>query len=472
MLNLALPLVGDDYLLLKNSNGFQSLVRSYFSWNARLYELLYCAFIVRLNPYIFDFFNAILGTIFVLGLFALLFWDFKRRFHAQDAFLLCVMIFLLCTISAFESVFLWGDGSANYLWGGVGAILIMLHIKIFLLRFLVQEFSKKLIFFVESKCTIITILFLSLTSAMSNEVLCVFAIFAYTVLFCGCKMQKITLPLYYKISFLLVILGLLYLLSAPGTGVRIATEIARYDYISLGDFLALDLGDKVARIATTLSNFAEKTPILALVIIFACAFFKIYNAKILYKNITLFALSFCLFCVVLVEIPLLGIATLLCMQIYIYRANPHDKVNLAILVAFCVWIMMGLAYLQFAKNLPLRARSADLILLICICLIWLKTYIFSQKIMAILCALMLGFFAYTLYQYGDLRIKWNALNAHIEAEKKLHGENAQIVYSAEKFKIDYFMISSFFRPNDARRDKELDYFGYEYIFGVKSVEFR
>lgn len=152
VLNLALPLVGDDYLLLKNSNGFQSLIHSYFSWNARLYELLYGAFIVRLNPYIFDFFNAILGTIFVLGLFALLFWDFKRRFHAQDAFLLCVTIFLLCTISAFESVFLWGDGSANYLWGGVGAILIMLHIKIFLLRFLGQEFSKKLIFFVESKC--------------------------------------------------------------------------------------------------------------------------------------------------------------------------------------------------------------------------------------------------------------------------------------------------------------------------------
>lgn len=103
---------------------------------------------------------------------------------------------------------------------------------------------------------------------------------------------------------------------------------------------------------------------------------------------------------------------------------------------------------------------------------WLKTYTFSQKIMVILCALMLGFFAYTLYQYGDLRYKWNALVAHIEAEKKLHGKDAQIVYSAEIFKIDYFMIGSFFKPNDKRRDKELDYFGYEYVFGVKSVEFR
>ena len=77
-----------------------------------------------------------------------------------------------------------------------------------------------------------------------------------------------------------------------------------------------------------------------------------------------------------------------------------------------------------------------------------------------------------LYQYGDLRYKWNALNTHIKAEKKIYGNEARIVYSAEKFKIDFFMISSFFRPNDARRDKSLDYFGYEDIFEVKSVEFK
>lgn len=72
-LNILLPLVGDDYFLLNHSNGFQSLIRSYYTWNARLYELIYGAFIVRLNPYIFDFFNAILGAVFILGLFALLF---------------------------------------------------------------------------------------------------------------------------------------------------------------------------------------------------------------------------------------------------------------------------------------------------------------------------------------------------------------------------------------------------------------
>lgn len=133
---------------------------------------------------------------------------------------------------------------------------------------------------------------------------------------------------------------------------------------------------------------------------------------------------------------------------------------------------MGLTYLQFAKKLPLRARSADLVLLICICLMWLKTYIFPKKVMMILCVLMLSFFAYTLYQYADLRYKWNALSEYIQSQKNLYGENAEIQYSAEKFKIDYFMINTFFKPNDPRRQKELEYFGYEYVFGVKSVDFK
>ena len=132
---------------------------------------------------------------------------------------------------------------------------------------------------------------------------------------------------------------------------------------------------------------------------------------------------------------------------------------------------MGLSYLQFAKNLPLRARSIDLIMLICICLLYLKTYIFSKKFMLVLGGAMIAFFAYTIYQYADLRIKWNALCKYVESQKSLYGENAQIVYELEKFKIDYFMIGSFFKPNNDRYNKKLDYFGFDYVFGVKSMKF-
>ena len=467
-LNVLLPLVGDDYLLLKNSNGIASLIYSYKSWNARIYELLYGAFIVRLNPYLFDFINAILGVIFILGLHILLFWDFRRKFNVQDIFLLITMLFLLCTTIAFEAVFLWGDGSVNYLWGGVGVVLIMIHIKIFLL----QRFGKKLAFFknLKSKIAIFLLLILSLTSAMSNETLCVFMILAYTTLFIALKIHKIKSPIYYKISFALIILGLLYLITAPGTNARIATEIARYDYMSLGEIWALSLGEKMARIFVMLSHFATKTPMIALIIIFSCAFFRIYTAKILYKKVVIFTLSLCLFCTLLVQMPLLGIFTLFFMQLYIYRTNPNS-INLIILVSLCAWILMGLSYLQFAKNLPLRARSIDLVMLICICLLYLKTYIFSKKFMLVLGGAMIAFFAYTIYQYADLRIKWNALCKYVESQKSLYGENAQIVYELEKFKIDYFMIGSFFKPNNDRYNKKLDYFGFDYVFGVKSMKF-
>lgn len=39
---------------------------------------------------------------------------------------------------------------------------------------------------------------------------------------------------------------------------------------------------------------------------------------------------------------------------------------------FCMWIALAFTQLQFAKKLPLRARSVDLILLICICLLYSK----------------------------------------------------------------------------------------------------
>lgn len=457
--------MGDDYVLLNQSKGIQSLIYSYHSWNARVYEMLYGTYIVRFNPYIFDFLNAILGAIFILLLFVLLFWDFSQKFYLQDIFLLCTLLFLLCVATAFEAIFLWGDGSANYLWGTLGIVLIMLHIKIFLL----QKCGAKITRFAESKIIIFALLLLSLISAASNEILAIFGIFAYIALFCVCNIHGTKLPFYYKISFALFVIGLLYLITAPGTNARIATEITRYDYLSLGELWHLSLGDKVARIYLVLNNFATQTPLILPLLIFSCAFFKIYNAKVLYKNITLFVLSFCLFCAVLVENALCGIFILIAMQMYISFKNPVVA-NKIILVALCAWIVLTFTQLQFAKNLPLRARSADLILLICICALYLKTYIFSKKIMAILCGIMIAFFAYTIYQYADLRVKWNALVEFVEAQKKLYGKNAQIVYELEKFKIDYFMISTFFKPS--RANKDLEYFGLNYVFGVKSVNFK
>lgn len=120
LLNIFLPLEGDDYILLKESNGLQSIINSYYNWNARLYEMLYSGYIVRLNPYIFDIINAIIGASFIIGLFYLLCSHLPRFKSLSDMFILSLMLFLLCTSTAFQAIFLWGDGSVNYLWGGGG----------------------------------------------------------------------------------------------------------------------------------------------------------------------------------------------------------------------------------------------------------------------------------------------------------------------------------------------------------------
>lgn len=455
-LNFLYPLVGDDYLYLKKSAGLQSIIGQYNNWNARIYDLLYIGFLVRINPYIFDVFNAILGVIFILGFYALLFWDFKRKFGVNDAFYLAIMLCLLCVGCNFESIFLWASGSVNYLYGGVGVVLIAVYIKAFILNYKLDFLRKKII--------IIAFLMLNLLTAMSHELWALFMIVSYIALFT----VRITppLPLFYKIALLLCVLGLLYIMTAPGTNARIYAEAERYDYLSISQLLHLSFSDKLSRIQLVLGNFASKTPYILLLVSFTCLFFNIYKTQILYKKIVIFTLSFILFFVILWQIPLLGIVILLFMNIICYY---YDRKKLIFLALFTLWILLGFTQIHFGKNFNMRARSIDLILLVAIVMLWLKTYNFSNTFKIILSLLMGCFFTYTIYQYVDMRLKWNALVQYVESQKSIYGSEAEIVYSADKFRIDYFMISTFFKIN---ADKTLEYFGLDYVFDVKSVEFR
>lgn len=187
-LNFLYPLVGDDYLYLKKSAGLQSIIGQYNNWNARIYDLLYIGFLVRINPYIFDVFNAILGVIFILGFYALLFWDFKRKFGVNDAFYLAIMLCLLCVGCNFESIFLWASGSVNYLYGGVGVVLIAVYIKAFILNYKLDFLRKKII--------IIAFLMLNLLTAMSHELWALFMMVSYIALFT----VRITPPFRYFIK--------------------------------------------------------------------------------------------------------------------------------------------------------------------------------------------------------------------------------------------------------------------------------
>lgn len=475
LLNILLPMQGDDYVLLNQSNGLQSIIRSYYTWNPRIYELLYNGYLIRLNSSVFDLFNSCIGTAFIISLFYLLFSYTPKLNKLNDMFLLSMLLFLLCSATAFEAVFLWGDGSVNYLWGGAEAVFILIAFKNYNIKANdsilsnVNTSNLDSSIYKKSKTFNITMCLFALTAAMSNEVIAVFLMFSYIAFITYLKIKSFKIPKVFIVSFVFALAGLLYLLLSPGAIVRANFEATKYNYLGFGELLDLGFSGICERIFLILSSFVSQTPEILLVPLFVLIFFRIYTNRIPYKMIAICGLSVCIFCVVLFKIPLLGILILLCMQAYVTYKNKNGF-NITILVLFCIWILMGLSYIQIGKNFPLRGRSIDLILLISICMLYLKIYIFKIKkiiLIAGLCLIMV-FFTYTTIQYIKLRINWDNLVSYVDEQKKLNGKNIDIIYPKDKFNNNYFMISTFFKPDK----QDIGYFDLSYVFGVKSFKFK
>ncbi|MGX2983564.1 DUF6056 family protein [Helicobacter sp. 23-1045] len=124
-INALLPLQSDDFNHYFSAlNGFASAKSSYLHWNGRIGELLFTAFIARINPYLFDFLNALVGMIFIGAFFILLFCRAPRDF--RDISLICLTMLILLHFSAFGSNFAWGSGALNYLWGLCFIMLFLL----------------------------------------------------------------------------------------------------------------------------------------------------------------------------------------------------------------------------------------------------------------------------------------------------------------------------------------------------------
>lgn len=472
LLNILLPMQGDDYVLLNQSDGLQSIIHSYLTWNPRIYELLYNGYLIRLNSYVFDVFTSCIGTTFIISLFYLLFSHIPRLNKLKDMFLLSLLLFLLCSATTFDAMFLWGDGSVNYLWGGAEVIFILIAFKNYIIAKnsnLILDHNSSLNSSPYKNLKNLVICLFALTSAMSNEVIAVFLMLSYIAFIIYLKIKSFKIPKVFIVSFVFALAGFLYLLLSPGAVVRANFEAAKYDYLGFGDLLDLGFYGICERIFSILSNFACQSPFILFILLFLLIFLRIYTNRTLYKVIIISGLSICLFFVVALEYPLLGIFIPIVMQGYVTYKNKNGF-NITILVLFCIWIFMGLSYIQIGKNFPLRGRSIDLILLISICMLYLETYIFKIKKILLnfgMCFMMM-FFTYTTIEYIKLRVNWNNLVSYVNEQKKLNGNNIDIVYPKEKFDNNYFMISTFFKPDK----QDIGYFNLSYVFGVKSFKFK
>lgn len=127
LLNLLLPMQSDDFdAYFSSQSGFEAIKQFYFHWNARIGELLHKGYLGAINPYLFDFLNAIVGVAFIISFFVLIFG--KLPCNQKDGAILAFILFVFMAFCGFGGVFLWGSGSLNYLWG-------LLFIMIFLLPF-------------------------------------------------------------------------------------------------------------------------------------------------------------------------------------------------------------------------------------------------------------------------------------------------------------------------------------------------
>lgn len=134
--NIMLPPQSDDLNhAFSAQEGFQSAINSYMNWNARIGELLNVGFFAGLNPYFFDLLNAAVGVAFFALFFTLIFARLPRDF--KDASTLALIALTILYLAPFGSVFAWGAGSVNYLWGLTLILAFLLPYRVaFLVAFL------------------------------------------------------------------------------------------------------------------------------------------------------------------------------------------------------------------------------------------------------------------------------------------------------------------------------------------------
>lgn len=130
LINILLPRQSDDFNHYYGAlEGLKSAKNSYLHWNARIGELINVAFLAGVNPYLFDVLNAILGVVFLIAFFGLVFCRLPRGF--EDFATIALVLFIIIFSCAFGSVFAWGAGSLNYLWGLCFILLFLLPWRIF-----------------------------------------------------------------------------------------------------------------------------------------------------------------------------------------------------------------------------------------------------------------------------------------------------------------------------------------------------
>lgn len=472
MLNLLTPLQGDDWGLRAISEGFSSIKLSYLYSNARFFELIYRGYIHLINPFVFDFINALFATVFIILSYVLIFGSFAKS--GKGFFLILIFIFLLMIAIPFEDMFLWESGSVNYLWSFSCILLCLIPYRFFYTNHF--KITNANLAKLDSAIFIAIFGILNLIAGSSNEIGALLALIAHFAMIVFAFIKKIKLPKWYVIGLVCFALGFLNLYFSPGQNNRALIEAQKYDIVSLSEILSMGFIGLIKRIYFTFNTFALKTPLILPLTLFCLMFFRIYS-QISPKSVFLFIIYFIGFIFIMFIFPSLGLIALLFMQIIIYKKD-KSPLNFTLLLCFCIWLFSSLMFIEFSKNLPNRVRIFDLVLLVGIITSYVNIFLnkiefrsyYKKVLMVGGGSTIICFFIFTIYQYLDLRLKWNALIKYAENQKALQGSDIDLVYDRSKFEINYFMMSGWWKFNN--RDEEKRNNSYAEALGVKSFEMK
>ena len=413
-LNLLLPPLSDDFdAYFAAQNGFESAKSSYLNWNARIGELIFQGFVAGLNPFVFDVLNAIVGSGFIFAFFALVFGRIPR--YKKDIALIATMLILILITTMFGSIFLWGAGSLNYLWGISFIILFLLPYRFYVEKALIKngggnQDSNKLYLNLLSPFGFI--------AGMASEQIGIITIISLLCIGLYLKFyRRINLPIWYILGFSFFILGFLCLYFSPGHAARASLDVFKGTYLSIPQLFELSFIDKMMRIIKTLNKFGSSTFAVFSVFLIILVVLKYqYKSTNKIRDSILCTLGLIILLVLNNNaVSILFIANF----ILLYKLIKKDKFYLSIFFIFIIFTLTALSTIQFPA-LPARARFGDSLMLIASILLILNHIVQDcKKFILISSIIFICYGGFVASAYIKFRLDWNAMVAYIQQEKQM-----------------------------------------------------
>lgn len=432
-LNLLYPAQADDYALYQRALN-DNFLSTYFEWNGRIGEILFAGYFAKFafSP-IFDIINAFIGTAFLFFGFLLCFARTIR--DKEDIVLLALWFAIFGLFGYFGSIFLWGAGSANYLWGVTLIFIFCLPYRLFWDKFYHNTQKSNynrlinLIYFGFG--------FVAFLAGMASEFLGVMVILATIMSFIYARYNKVSLPFWQILGFFGFVAGWITLYLSPGSNKRV--EAVGSDFMSLSEFFDISFLDKIITLNQALNhNYSD---IFVIFLISFSIFYILKNQiKLKLYHWIMLILSIVI-AIIFTKHICAGVVFILILWMMRNLAT-KDRFYYIFIALFLLWVFMGIVLFGLVNGVPKRASVVrDIVLMAIVILIFKELYrIYGRKISLLSFTLFICSVITITYHSYKTNLSQNAINQEIMAQK-IAGKNniiipKNLIYKSKKF-IDF-----------------------------------